>query len=275
MAGAGIHALGRFLRTALILYLALLGALIWLSPSLIYPFANDADLRAPFGLPGIETVAVPVPGGPEALAWVVPPQPGRPMVVVFPGNVGQMAHGVAKAAPLVAEGFGAAILSYPGANGAPGRPGEGTITAAARAVLDEMRSRHPDPAPVLYGLSLGAAVALQVAATDPVGALVLEAPFPSTYAVARVHYPFIPPFPVLPHNRWDGMAAAARIEAPVLIVHGAKDSVVPTWMGERVAMALGDRARLHVVPGAGHNDLHRFGADAPVVAFLTGLFSVE
>ncbi len=272
---AGLRALGRFLRTALILYLALIGALIWLSPAVIYPFANDADVRAPFGPPGIEVIRVPVPDRPEAWAWVVPPEPGRPVVVVFPGNVGQMAHGVAKAAPLVAEGFGAAIMSYPGANGAPGRPGEGTITDAARAVLAEMRARHPGPAPVLYGISLGAAVAMQAAAVDPVSALVLEAPFPSTYDVARVHYAFIPPFPVLLHNRWDAMAVAGQIDAPTLIVHGAEDTIVPAWLGARVSMALGGQARLEIVPGAGHNDLHRFGADDLVVEFLTGLFPAE
>jgi len=273
MARRRMAAFGRFSLLVLLFYGMVLGLMLLTSRVLVYPFVNDSDVRAPAGLPGIGLATLRTPTGAEVLAWVVPPAPGRPVVVMFPGNAGQMGQGVARAAPLVAAGYGAAILSYPGANRAPGRPDEASITAAARALLARLREAYPAaPPPVLFGMSLGAAVAVQAALSEPVGALVLEAPFTSLWDVARVHYPYLPPWPLLRHSRWESFTVAPRITIPALVLHGAADWIIPPVQGGRIAAALGGAVDFHLLPGAGHNDMHLYGADARVRDFLDGLY---
>ena len=267
-------AFGRFALLALLFYALVLGLMLLGSRATVYPFVHDSDVRSPSGLPGIGLASLRSPSGAEVMAWVVPPAPGRPVVVVFTGNAGQMWQGVARAEPLVSAGYGAAILSYPGANGAPGRPDEATITDAALGLVAYLRQRYPQaPPPVLFGMSLGAAVAIRVALTELAGALVLEAPFTSVWDVARVHYPFLPRFSLLRHSRWESLAAAPRVGLPALVLHGGRDRIIPPDQGRRIAEALGGNdTTFHLLPGSGHNDMHLHGADAQVRAFLDRLY---
>jgi uncharacterized protein len=253
---------------AALIYVGLLLFLLLTSRAAIYPFLHDSDVRAPAGLPGVSLTEISTDAW-VTLAWVVPPEPGRPMVPIFVGNAGQMGHGVLKGAPLVEQGYGVAILSYPGANGAPGRPSETAIMAAARDLLDHVDAAFPEaPAPVLYGISLGAAVAVQLAAERAVGAVILEAPFTATYDLARDIYPFLPPFNLLPGNRWEALRAAPAVTVPALVVHGRRDEIVPYRHGQRMAEALAGETTLRLFDQARHNDLHLHGADAAVLAFL-------
>lgn len=260
--------LARLAGLALLAYGAVLGLMLLTSRSAIYPFLHSEDVHAPTGLPDIALTELEGPHGP-VLAWSVPAEAGRPTVLIFVGNAGQLMQGVMRGAPLVEAGYGIAILNYPGANGAPGRPGQDTIMAAARTLHAHVMSQSPPQQhPIVFGMSLGAAVAVHLAAEVPVSAVVLESPFTSTYELARDLYPFLPPVNLLPHNRWPVRAAAPRITAPALVIHGARDSIVPPHHGARVSEALAGPTELIVKPDAGHNDLHMHGADAEVMRFL-------
>lgn len=260
--------LARYLGLALLAYGVLLGVMLLTSRPAIYPFLHGEDVRSPGGLPGIELTELDGPRGP-VLAWSVPADAGRPTVLLFVGNAGQLMQGVMRGAPLVEAGYGIAILNYPGANGAPGRPGQNTIMAAARTLYDHVATQSPQqPRPLVFGMSLGAAVAVHLAAEVPVAGVVLESPFTSTYELARDLYPFLPPVNLLPHNRWPVRSAAMEVTAPALVIHGARDSIVPPQHGERVAEALSGGAELVVKSEAGHNDLHLHGADAEVMRFV-------
>ena len=107
---------------------------------------------------------------------------------------------------------------------------------------------------MLWGESLGSALALTVAAENPVGYVVLEAPFTSAVDVGAQHYWFVP-VRLFMKDRFRSDLRAGKVTAPVLVVHGENDVVVPITLGERLYGLVRTPKRFVRVAGAGHNDL--------------------
>ncbi|MCY4509415.1 MAG: alpha/beta hydrolase, partial [Acidobacteria bacterium] len=145
--------------------------------------------------------------------------------------------------------------------GSPGSPAEAGLYIDGLAVYDHVRNAGVEPARiVLYGRSLGAAVAIQTALDRPARALVIESAFLSIPALARLHYPFVPSS--LVRTQMDNEAKAHRIDVPTLVLHGGQDRTVPASHGKRLHAKLTARKRLHVVESAEHNDIRRQGGAA-------------
>jgi fermentation-respiration switch protein FrsA (DUF1100 family) len=125
---------------------------------------------------------------------------------------------------------------------------------------------------VLYGESLGGGVAVSIAAERaaagrPVAALVLEAPLSSVTDVAAHHYPWAPVRCLL-KDRFESVARIARVHAPLLIVHGDADGIVPIRYGRALFEAAREPKEATWIPGGGHEDLMRFGLSRIVFDFL-------
>ena len=148
-------------------------------------------------------------------------------------------------APLLAEiggqGFGGGALNYRGAGGAPGKPSQTALTADALALYDQLDAIVGAPVPatrrVLYGTSLGAALAVQLAAERPSAGLVLESPFNRLCEVAQFHYPIFPACLLLPYERWASGDLIGRLAVPVLILHGVADETIPLSQGRALFTA--------------------------------------
>ena len=123
----------------------------------------------------------------------------------------------------------------------------------------------------LWGESLGTGVAVALAATHPVAAIILDAPFTSAAAVGAAHYPFLP-------VRWlvkDPFYSDRRIvdvRAPVLVLHGARDDVIPIALGEELFALIPGPKQFVRFAAAGHNDLDHYGAMQTVREFLAKTF---
>jgi fermentation-respiration switch protein FrsA (DUF1100 family) len=114
---------------------------------------------------------------------------------------------------------------------------------------------------VIFGESLGAAVALQLALEEPhARALVLESAFASVPEMAREVYPFLPLWPLV-RTRYDNVAKAAGLRLPLLMLHGERDDLVPIAQGRRVFAAAPEPKRFHAIPGASHNDTYVVGGE--------------
>ena len=198
-------------------------------------------------------------------AWYLPP-PGeaRWTVLLAHGNAGNVSHRLDRTLFLQSK-LGAAVLlfDYRGYGRSEGSPDEeGTYRdarAAYRWLAEEKRA--PKDRLVLFGESLGSAVALDLALSRPCRALVLESPFASVPAMARAVYPFLPLWPFV-RTRYDNEGKVRGLAVPLLVIHGERDEVVPFAQGRRVFEAAPGPKRFYAIPGAGHNDTYVVGGDA-------------
>jgi fermentation-respiration switch protein FrsA (DUF1100 family) len=127
---------------------------------------------------------------------------------------------------------------------------------------------------VYFGESLGAAVALGLVDHQEPAALVLRSPFTSLPDVASTHYPFLPTSLLL-WDRYPNLETIRRIDAPVMIVAGSDDSIVPVEQSKKLFEASPGPKRLLVIDGADHNDFALTAGDQlvdEVAAFLDDVF---
>jgi uncharacterized protein len=206
------------------------------------------------GLPDAEEVVLDTADGERVIAWHVPPRGQKPVVLYFHGNGGSLRWRVDRFRALTADGTGLVALSYRGFGGSSGSPTEPGLMNDAAAAYAFARARYDPARIVLWGESLGSGVAVALAAENPVGHVVLEAPFTSAADVGASRYPFVP-IRLLMKDQFRSDLRIGKVTAPVLIVHGEHDGIVPFALGERLYALINAPKRFVRVPGAGHNDL--------------------
>ena len=178
----------------------------------------------------------------------------RPVVIWFSGNGGNVSGGLENARRLI-DRLDVEIVSvdYRGYGLSDGAPTEAGLYQDGRAIYDAVRARGvPAQRIVLFGRSLGAAVAVDVAFDRSIAGLVLETPFLSVPTLARTHYPLVPGF--LIRSRYDNARKVPDIIVPKLIVQAEHDEVAPPEHAARLYELAIQPKRLHVLAGAHHND---------------------
>lgn len=218
-------------------------------------------------LPAAEDVRLETAEGLGLDAWWLPG--GPTVVVVLPGNAGNRAGRAPLARDLGALGLSVLLIDYRGYGGNPGSPTEDGLVADARAAMTWVEDRAGIEHVVLFGESLGAAVALAAAADRPPAALVLRSPFTSVVDVARAHYGPVPA--ALVRDRFPSVQRISEVDVPVLVLATEADEVVPFEQSRRVAEAGGDDVELVRLPATGHNDpalLHGDAVRDAVATFL-------
>jgi len=187
--------------------------------------------------------------------WVAARAPSIGHVLLCHGNAGNVGDRVLHLELLSAVGFDVLAFDYRGYGRSSGRPSERGTYLDARAARDALLSRDRiDAARVLYlGESLGGAVALALALELPPAGVILQSTFTSVRDMARVHYPFVPP--ALVPDAYPSLRLIRRLQAPLLVLHGERDEIVPLMHGEALVEAAPAPKRMHVFPDVGHNDL--------------------
>ena len=212
-----------------------------------------------------ERLTVSLPDGTPLVGWYLPPARGSgpgPALLWFYGN----GESIGSIWPVLREfrppEAALLVLDYPGYGASGGRTTEAGLYQTAAAAYAAVADRpEVDPSRiVIYGRSLGTAAAIWLAARRPVAGLVLESPFTNAREMARQHYGLFPRFVL--RLQLDNLAAIAGVRAPVLVLHGTADRLVPFTMGERVAAAASSPAELVPIPDAGHNETYDVGGAA-------------
>ncbi len=123
---------------------------------------------------------------------------------------------------------------------------------------------------MLWGESLGTGIATKLASEQDVAGVVLQSPYTSIADRAQELYPFLPAHFLL-IDRFESESRIAKLSAPLLIVHGEEDGVVPVAHGRRLLAAACEPKRGIFIAAADHNDLTEHGLADHIVAFLGGI----
>lgn len=243
----------------------------WIERALMYHPSRERVSPAEAGLLDVEEIEFPAADGARVLAWWAKAQPGQPTLLYFHGNGGSLYNRSERIRKYMDQGRGVFMMTYRGYGGSAGTPSEQANVADAMAAYDTLVARGVTPEDiVLYGESLGSGIAVQVAAAKPVSGLILDAPYTSIVDVARLHYPLLPSS-LLMRDRYETLRYIESVEAPLLIVHGEADTVIPVAMGRTVFAAAKGLKEIVTVPGAGHSDHGLFGSYDAIQVWLERL----
>ena len=221
-----------------------------------------------------EQVALPAADGTGRLAWVMRADSDAPWLLYLHGNSATVASrvNIVRYERLRSLGLNVAAPEYRGFGGLPGRPTEQTVTEDARGGYRYLRETLgiPPAKIIIFGWSLGSAVAVNLAAEVPSAAVVLEGAPASLVAIGELRYPWIPIRMVM-RNPFDSVLKVSRIDAPMLFLHSPEDTIIPIEEGRRLFAAAPDPKEFIEVRG-GHIDPADVDASVyfgAVRAFLT------
>ena len=235
-------------------YLGFVALMYFAQRSLMYFPEKLRTAPAAAGLPQAQEVVLDTADGEKVIVWHVPPRGEQPVVLYFHGNGASLRYRVDRYRALTADGMGLVALSYRGYGGSTGSPTEAGLITDAETAYAFTVARYGAKRIGLWGESLGSGVAVALAAQKPIGRMVLQAPFTSAADVGAVHYWYMP-VRWLMKDQFRSDLRIATVTAPVLVVHGERDTIVPIALGERLYEMIKSPKRFVRFPDAGHNDL--------------------
>jgi len=219
------------------------------------------------GLFDVQELVLDTADGEKVIVWYMPPRRDLPLVLYFHGNAGSLRNRANRFRALTGDGYGLVALSYRGYGGSTGSPSEVGMIADAQAAYAFAGARVPTERIVVFGESLGTGVAVALAATQRIGRLILEAPFTSAIDIGARAYLFLP-VRLLMKDPFRSDQRIAKVTAPLLVLHGERDGVVPITLGERLFALANEPKRFVRFPAGTHVDLDQHGALDAVRSFI-------
>jgi len=227
---------------------------------LYYPDPHWMVTPAGLGLEAEQVLLTPEPGV-QLHAWFFPRSAPLATLLFCHGNAGNVSHRLENVAYLLRAGFQVLLFDYRGYGHSSGRPSERGLyqdAAAAWAHLVERTDTAGAPR-VIFGRSLGGAVAVELATRIMADALIIESTFTSVRAMLRLLFPL--PLPA-PPVKYDSLAKIGQLNAPLLVIHGERDELIPMTQGRALYEAAPEPKAWHLIPGAGHNDTYLAGGES-------------
>jgi len=190
------------------------------------------------------------------------PSSAEMVLLLFHGNAGNLSHRADMMLRLAALPVQVFIVDYRGYGRSEGRPTEAGLYRDGRAAWGYLTEEQEVPSDrvVVFGKSLGGAVAVDLAARVAPAGLVVQSSFTSVGDMAARHFPFVPR--ALIRTKMDSLAKIDDVTCPKLFIHSPADEVVPYSLGRRLYEAAPEPKRFHEVPGAGHNETYLVGGAA-------------
>ena len=255
--GNWFNNLSAIVLAVLAVYLVLGALMFFFQSRLLY--LPGVPSRAHFATPqeiglAYEPVTLSTKDGQSLSAWFIPAEEPRGTLLFFHGNAGNISHRLQSIAVFSALRLSVLIIDYRGYGKSTGEPSEEGTYEDARAAWHYLTTTRGIPAHriVLFGRSLGAAVAVHLAGRVDPAALILESAFTSAPDLAAHHYWFFPTR-WLTRFRYDNRTAIAAVDSPVLVIHSRNDEIVPFFHGQALFEAARGPKRLVELRG-GHND---------------------
>ena len=230
------------------------------SSFIYYPDPHWIITPAELGLEAEEVLLSPE-SGIRLHAWFFPHLRPLATLLFCHGNAGNVSHRLENVYHLLRSGFQVLLFDYRGYGHSSGEPSEAGLYrdgAAAWAHLAKREDTAGAPR-IIFGRSLGGAVAVELATRVQADGLVVESTFTSIRTLARLVFPL--PLPELP-VKYDSLSKVARITMPLLAIHGQRDELIPYADGQLLFEAAPEPKAWYPIPGAGHNDTYVVGGQA-------------
>jgi uncharacterized protein len=250
-----LQSLGLATLAAAVVYAAVLALLWWRQEGLLFhPQVLPASHRFDQGSDVHETW-VDVPGARLNALHLRLPNP-QGVVFFLHGNAGSLQNWFVNADFYRQANFDLYMLDYRGFGKSTGRiQNQAQLQADVRAAWQQLAPQYTGLKRVVYGRSLGTGLAASLAAQVQPELTVLVSPYESMQAVARLHYPWVPAALLRYPLRTD--LVMPQVKGPVWMAHGELDTLIPPEHS-RALQRLVPQARLLIVPGAAHGDIHEF-----------------
>ncbi len=258
-----------FLIGAALIYVLFVASLFVTQRTLIY-FPNNSR---PAPVQGAEIIKVTTRDNQKLESWYFAPKDRtKPVIVFFHGNSGNYGDRLYKVQYYLEAGYGALLAGYRGYGGNSGDISEQGFYEDGRAYIDWLMSEKGFQSSeiVIYGESIGSGTAVQMAVEYNIGGLILEVPFSSLQEIAVKQYPFVP-VKYLLKDRFMNIEKIGNISAPLIILHGNKDQVIPFYSAEELFKAAKEPKKFINFPDGEHNNLYDFGASSHILGFLAGI----
>lgn len=202
---------------------------------------------------GAEDAWITTRDGVKLHGWFVGTPDAKLATLFLHGNAGNVTHRVQAILAIREAGSAVLVLDYRGFGKSEGSPSESGVTLDAEAAFVWLQKRgFPSERIVLHGESLGTAVAVDLAVRNKCAGLILEAPFTSASAVAGTVVPVLGRTLI---SGFDSLSRIRRVHAPLLVIHGTRDEIIPFEMGQQLFAAANEPKRFYAVEDAGHNDI--------------------
>jgi uncharacterized protein len=270
------HRASRLLVFTAYCYLGILLVLLCLENWFLFkPCPADQDWVGPPAGLTVEDIDLTSPDGTRLHAWWSKPEGWHPVhgaLLYCHGNAGNLSHrGEALRRWHKTHGLAVLIFDYPGYGRSSGKPTEAGCYAAGDAAYAWLTAVAKVPADrvILYGGSLGGAIAIDLATRHPHRAVVLISAFTSFPDMAQKTFPWLPARWFV-RNQLDNLKKIVTLKSPIFIAHGTADRLVPFTQGERLYQAANEPKRFFPMPGFGHEQvpveelhaaIHRFLAE--------------
>ena len=201
--------------------------------------------------------------GTKLFGWYVESAATSAVVLWCHGNAGNIINRLENLRELYRIGLSVFIFDYRGYGRSQGSPSEEGLYQDALGAHDYLtRNRMiPPERIVLFGRSLGAAVAGELAVQKPAAGLILESSFPSIAAVAKFHYGGLPLHWLL-GAEFTLIDRLPHLSLPKLVIHGDQDDIIPLELGRQVFEAAKPPKFFYAIPGADHNNTYQVGGAA-------------
>lgn len=255
-----LNSLITFLLAIMLGYCALALYVFSMQPRLLYyPDMPSRAIEATPDAIGLshETVRLTAADGVQLHGWFVPVRQARATLLFCHGNAGNISHRLDSIRLFHDLGLNVLIFDYRGYGQSDGSPSEKGSYQDADAAWDYLvNRRHTGPGRiVIFGRSLGAAIAADLASRTRPAAVILESAFTSIPDMAATLYPWLP-IRILSRYRYDNSVKISRISSPLLIVHSRDDEIIPFAHGRRLFTLANDPKHFLALSG-GHNDAHQ------------------
>jgi uncharacterized protein len=230
---------------------------------LYHPVVNDEHATPPRWAGDCEEVWMDADDGNRIHGLYWPAADSRPTILFLHGNAQSVFEWSLVREDLAQLDAGLLLIDYPGYGKSSGHPREGSLYRAGDAALELLHERGvAETSIIVFGKSLGGGVASQISTDRNFAGVVLESTFRSIPSVAKQLLPMVPIDSLMRDERYDTINRITEIEAPLLIIHGTRDELIPVIEGEAIYAKATEPKELYLVEGAGHNDVSHVAGKA-------------